>query len=94
MKYIDSHFHTQFTLEKGVNVFSFLDESPENGFVGGIDIGCVHDDLPGRRSLLQKYPHILLSAGMGPWEAGASETRGTDPDFEYSSAKTTEQILR
>ncbi|MBP5552614.1 MAG: TatD family hydrolase [Spirochaetales bacterium] len=94
MNYIDSHFHTQFTLEKGVNVFSFLDESPENGFVGGIDIGCVHDDLPGRRSLLQKYPHILLSAGMGPWEAGASETRGTDPDFEYSSAKTTEQILR
>ena len=93
MNYIDSHFHSQFTLEKGVNVFSFYDGSPENGFLGGIDIGCTHDDLPSRRLSLEKYPHILLAAAMGPWEAGASETRGTDPDFEYSTIKSTDQIL-
>lgn len=93
MKFIDSHFHSQFTLEKGVNVFSFYDSSPSNGFLGGIDIGCTHDDLPERKSSLEKYPHILLAAAMGPWEAGASETKGTDPDFEYNTVKSTDQIL-
>lgn len=94
MKFIDSHFHTQFTLQKGVNVFSFLDESPSNGFQGGIDIGCTHDDMPQRAQLLEPYPQILLSAAMGPWEAGASEAKGADPDFEYSEFKSTEQILK
>ena len=93
MRFIDSHFHTQFTLQKGVNVFSFLDGSPANGFLGGIDIGCTHDDLPQRAQLLKPYPQVLLSAAMGPWEAGASEERGADPDFEYSEIKSTEQIL-
>ena len=94
MKFIDSHFHTQFTLQKGVNVFSFLDASPSNGFQGGIDIGCTHDDMPQRAQLLEPYPQILLSAAMGPWEAGASEAKGADPDFEYSEFKSTEQILK
>ena len=94
MKFIDSHFHTQFTLQKGVNVFSFLDESPSNGFQGGIDIGCTHDDMPQRAQLLEPCPQILLSAAMGPWEAGASEAKGADPDFEYSEFKSTEQILK
>ena len=82
MRFIDSHFHSQFTLEKGVNVFSFYDNSPANGFLGGIDIGCTHDDLPSRKQSLEKYPQILLAAAMGPWEAGASESKGTDPDFD------------
>lgn len=94
MNFIDSHFHSQFTLEKGVNVFSFYDKSPANGFLGGIDIGCTHDDLPSRKLSLEKYPHILLAAAMGPWEAGASESKGTDPDFEYNTIKTTDQILK
>ena len=94
MRFIDSHFHSQFTLEKGVNVFSFYDNSPSNGFLGGIDIGCTHNDLPDRKRSLEKYPHILRAAAMGPWEAGASETRGTDPDFEYSTIKSTDQILK
>ena len=94
MRFIDSHFHSQFTLEKGVNVFSFYDDSPSNGFLGGIDIGCTHDDLPSRKQSLEKYPQIKLAAAMGPWEAGASETMGTDPDFKYNTIKTTDQILR
>ena len=93
MRFIDSHFHSQFTLEKGVNVFSFYDNSPANGFLGGIDIGCTHDDLPSRSQSLERYPHILLAAAMGPWEAGASESKGTDPDFEYNTIKSTDQIL-
>ena len=93
MRFIDSHFHSQFTLEKGVNVLSFYDNSPENGFLGGIDIGCTHDDLPSRKQSLEKYPHILLAAAMGPWEAGASKSKGTDPDFEYNTIKSTDQIL-
>ena len=93
MRFIDSHFHSQFTLEKGVNVFSFYENSPSNGFLGGIDIGCTHDDLPERGRSLEKYPQILLAAAMGPWEAGASETRGADPDFQYNTVKSTEQIL-
>ncbi len=81
-------------LQRGMDVFSMYDRLFENDFGGGIDIGCVHDDLPERVRLLKPYPQILLSAAMGPWEAGASEAKGADPDFEYSEIKSTEQILK
>ena len=42
---------------------------------GGIDIGTKADDLPVRRAFFDKagYSGIMLSAAMGPWEAGSSE---------------------
>ena len=30
----------------------------------------MHDDLPERKRLLEKYDRILLAGAMGPWEAG------------------------
>ena len=90
---IDSHFHTQSMLEKGMDVFSVYDRLFQNGFAGGIDIGCTHDDLIQRSRLLEKYPKILLAGAMGPWEAGRSETKPVEPEFEFSKIKSTEQIL-
>jgi TatD DNase family protein len=89
---IDSHFHTQSMLQRGMDVFSLYDRLFEGGFAGGIDIGCTHDDLPQRRELLKDYPAILLSGAMGPWEAGRSETKPVEPEYEYQSVKSVSQI--
>ena len=89
---IDSHFHTQSMLQRGMDVFSLYDRLFDGGFAGGIDIGCTHDDLPQRRELLKDYPAILLSGAMGPWEAGRSETKPVEPEYEYQSAKSISQI--
>ncbi len=89
---IDSHFHTQSMLKRGMDVFSLYDRLFEGGFAGGIDIGCTHDDLPQRRELLKDYPAILLSGAMGPWEAGRSETKPVEPEYEYQSIKSISQI--
>ena len=89
---IDSHFHTQSMLQRGMDVFSLYDRLFEGGFAGGIDIGCTHDDLPQRRELLKDYPAILLSGAMGPWEAGRSETKPVEPEYEYQSIKSISQI--
>lgn len=89
---VDSHFHTESMLEKGMDPFSIYDELFREGFVGGIDIGCTHDDLPNRHEILKPYPSILLAGAMGPWEAGASETKPPEPEFEYSKVKDLDQI--
>ena len=89
---IDSHFHTQSMLQRGMDVFSLYDRLFDGGFAGGIDIGCTHDDLPKRSDLLKDYPAILLSGAMGPWEAGRSETKPVEPEYEYQSAKSISQI--
>ena len=89
---IDSHFHTQSMLQRGMDVFSLYDRLFDGGFAGGIDIGGTHDDLPKRSDLLKDYPAILLSGAMGPWEAGRSETKPVEPEYEYQSAKSISQI--
>ncbi len=89
---IDSHFHTQSMLQRGMDVFSLFDDLFCARFAGGIDIGCVHDDLPERTELLKNYPAILLSGAMGPWEAGLSETKKTDIEVEFSKTKSMEDL--
>lgn len=90
---VDSHFHTQSMLHRGMDVFSAYDRLFGAGFAGGIDIGCTHDDLPERAGLLKNYPAILLAGAMGPWEAGKSETHGSPEEAEFSTLKTTDQLL-
>ena len=92
MSYIDSHFHTQVMQEKGIDALALYDQIFKQGFIGGIDIGCTHNDLPQRASLLKDYPQILLSAAMGPWEAGKSETMGPDEDFKDEVIKEIPQL--
>lgn len=75
-------------LQRGMDVFSIYDSLFEAGFAGGIDIGCVHDDLAQRSKLLKPYPGILLSGAMGPWEAGKSETKETEIEAEFSKLKS------
>ena len=91
---IDSHFHTQSMLQRGMDVFSLYDKLFASGFHGGIDIGCTHDDLVQRRELLKPYPKILLSGAMGPWEAGRSETKPLEPEYEFAQIKDIDQIER
>lgn len=89
---IDSHFHTESMLERGMDIFSVYDRLFSEGFLGGIDIGCTHDDLPRRAELLSPYPKILLAGAMGPWEAGRNEKNPPDPDFRYAEIKSFEKI--
>lgn len=63
MKIIDSHFHAQILKEKG------LDPNEAMSFLsGGIDIGCSADDIEERIKMTSSFPHIFISAAMGPWE--------------------------
>lgn len=89
---LDSHFHTQSMLQRGMDVFSIYNMLFSEGFIGGIDIGCNHHDLPERYELLKNYPQILLSGAMGPWEAGVSETKPTEPELGIQSVKSISQI--
>ena len=89
---IDSHFHTQSMLQRGMDVFSDYDRLFSSGFHGGIDAGCTHDDLPERSNLLRDYPAILIAGAMGPWEAGRSETKPVEPEYEYQAVKDIGQI--
>ena len=89
---IDSHFHTQSMLQRGMDVFSDYDRMFGAGFYGGIDIGCTHDDLPERSRLLKDYPKILLAGAMGPWEAGRSETKPVEPEYEFQTVKSVDLI--
>ncbi len=81
-------------LQRGMDVFSMLDGLKSAGFRGGIDIGCTHDDLVNRSELLKDHPEILLAGAMGPWEAGASETKTIEVEKEFSQIKGMEQIDR
>lgn len=88
MKLVDSHFHTQSMLQRGMDVFSIYNDS----LSAGIDAGCVHDDLPQRYSLLKDHGTILLAGAMGPWEAGKSETKPGDEDFPDDRCKSMEEL--
>ncbi|MBR2282779.1 MAG: TatD family hydrolase [Spirochaetales bacterium] len=79
-------------LDKGMDPFSIYDELFREGFEGGIDIGCTHDDLPHRSEILKPYPGILLAGAMGPWEAGARETGHSEPEQEFSRIKSLDDI--
>ena len=91
---IDSHFHTQSMLQRGMDVFSVYGKLFSEGFHGGIDIGCTHDDLPERSRLLKDWPRILLAGAMGPWEAGRSETKPVEPEFEFQETKGIDLIMQ
>lgn len=64
---MDTHFHTQAMRRKGIDVECLLRNLFENGFAGGIDVGVDADDLPLRAPLLDSFPQLRLSAGIGPW---------------------------
>ncbi|AEV30827.1 hydrolase, TatD family [Sphaerochaeta pleomorpha str. Grapes] len=52
---------------KGIESLSVLKQMEENHMAGGIDIGVDCDDLAERSKLVQDFPSIRLSAGIGPW---------------------------
>ncbi|MCR5761656.1 MAG: TatD family hydrolase [Sphaerochaetaceae bacterium] len=63
MKIIDSHFHAQILVEKGLDA-----EKAMSFLSGGIDIGCSADDIIERSKITKNFPHIKRAAAMGPWE--------------------------
>lgn len=67
MGLMDTHFHTQAMKRKGVDVERLLQDIFDAGFAGGIDVGVDADDLPSRTPLLDRFPQLKLSAGIGPW---------------------------
>lgn len=64
---LDTHFHTQAMDRKGIDTLKLLEDLFAQGFAGGIDVGVDDDDLPLRTPLLDKFPQLKLSAGIGPW---------------------------
>ena len=88
---LDSHFHSDYLPEKGLDPISELQQAFAEGFEGGLDIGCTSDDLPRRAQLLKDFPKVLLAGAMGPWELG----EGKELSFEQidSRLKNLEQNL-
>lgn len=75
---IDSHFHSDYLEEKGLDPKAELSQAFNEGFEGGIDIGCTSNDLPRRYELLKDFPKIILAGAMGPWELGEGEELSFD----------------
>ncbi len=71
---IDSHFHTHYMKEKGIDTDSLFTNLFQDGFMGGIDAGCCCNDIEERVSLLKDFPLIHIAGAMGPWEAGPRES--------------------
>jgi len=74
MHIIDSHFHSEMVIERGLDIkasFSMLS--------GGIDAGCSLDDIQRRSELLKGHDHIHLAAAMGPWCASDMSMDDVDP---------------
>lgn len=69
---IDSHFHLLAMQKKEIDIISLLKEM-EDLSMQGIDIGIDCDDLALRSSLLEPYPFIHLSAGIGPWGVASDQ---------------------
>lgn len=70
---IDSHFHSDYLKEKGLDAREELSLAFSEGFSGAIDIGCTSNDLPRRYELLkdlESFSKIALAGAMGPWELG------------------------
>ena len=76
---VDSHFHSEYLAEKGLDPKAQLDFAFSQGFEGGIDIGCTSSDLPRRYKLLCGYPKVVLAGAMGPWEL--EDTSAGDTPF-------------
>lgn len=77
MKIIDSHFHAQMLIEKG------LDAKEAMSFLcGGIDIGCSADDIKERIKITSPFPNILSAAAMGPWETDNRSLDGLEKQLE------------
>ncbi len=77
MKIIDSHFHAQILVEKGLDATEAM-----SALSGGIDIGCSATDIEGRVKLTSPYPHILSAAAMGPWETENRSLEEVEKELE------------
>lgn len=70
---VDSHFHSLVMHDRGVDINALLSSLFADGFCGGIDAGCTHDDIEARMELLAGFPSVRVAAAMGPWEAGSND---------------------
>ena len=66
---IDTHFHLLELKIRNVNPTELLMQLAAEGFTTGIDIGVRDDDIDERLALLDAWPNIKVSAGIGPWGA-------------------------
>ena len=76
---VDSHFHSEYLSEKGLDPKAQLEFAFSQGFEGGIDIGCTSSDLPRRNELLRAFSKVVLAGAMGPWEL--DETSSSNKPF-------------
>ena len=85
---VDSHFHSEYLSEKGLDPKAQLNFAFSQGFEGGIDIGCTSSDLPRRYELLCGFSKVVLAGAMGPWEL--DEINSSDKPFVDKTAESAE----
>ena len=83
---VDSHFHSEYLSEKGLDPKAQLNFAFSQGFEGGIDIGCTSSDLPRRYELLCGFSKVVLAGAMGPWEL--EEINTSDKPFVDKTAES------
>ncbi len=63
---IDSHFHSMYMQNKGIDIEQHFNDLFYKGFLGGIDIGVEPGDTGDRKTLLQNFPQIRIASGIYP----------------------------
>lgn len=79
---IDSHFHSLKVKSSDLDINLAL-----TSLTGGIDIGTKCSDLAERFELVSQFPHIKMSAAMGPWEVENKSIEQIDSEFEILKAE-------
>ncbi|MFO8063206.1 MAG: TatD family hydrolase [Spirochaetia bacterium] len=68
---VDSHFHTLIMEEKSLPAPDILRTCFDAGLAYGLDIAVSLDDFEQRRQRLTPFPHVYLTAGFHPSQAGS-----------------------
>jgi len=78
---IDSHFHSMYIQDKGINIQQHFSNLFSNGFLGGLDIGVEPGDTGARKALLNEFPQIRIASGLYPGLASDIEKGTPLPEF-------------
>jgi len=78
---IDSHFHSIYMQDKGIDIQQHFSNLFSNGFLGGLDIGVEPGDTGARKALLNEFPQIRIASGLYPGLASAIDKGTPLPEF-------------
>jgi TatD DNase family protein len=68
---VDSHFHTMVMVEKNLPAEQILDYTFAEGLAYGLDIAINLEDFEERKTRLDRFSGVYLTAGLHPSQAGS-----------------------